>query len=68
MIIEQALKLKPGDWVTYPPDRGDPGGRGQVRYLYDIVEKNIQGQEYIRIHVHQPNLGRTSVWPSNRLS
>ena len=67
MDIEEALKLKKGDRVYYPPDRGDPKGYGIVHTTpKKRVYENIHGRQYIWVSVH--TVGKTSVWPSNRLS
>ena len=63
MKIEKALKLKIGDTVYYPPDRGDPGGYSKITFIGSkTIYKNIYGHEYIRV-----NLACGGVWPTNRL-
>ena len=56
-----------GQSVTCPEDRGDPAYRGIVTSADDEVRKNHQGYPYVWVSVRNPNTGRTSVWPSNRL-
>jgi len=64
MDIKQALKLKPGDRVTYPPDRGDAGGSATVKGISDnTVNTSFQGQKYIWVSLNE----QPSIWPSNRL-
>lgn len=69
MDIEKALKLKRGDIVYCPADRGNPNFCGTV--ASDItdktISKNIKGYKYIWIEVLTP-FGHKSVWPSNRLN
>ena len=62
MDIEKALKLKKGDSVFFPPDRGDAGGIGMVKSASKEVNKNIHGKEYVWV-----GLMGGGVWPSNRL-
>ena len=62
MKIEEALKLKVGDTVFYPEDRGNPKGYSKVTYVSELVCRNAEGTEYIWV-----NLKIGGVWPSNRL-
>lgn len=64
MNIEEAKKLKVGDVVQYPPDRGDPGGYSKVKHVTGnpTVYKNIHDVEYIWVSLECGGL-----WPSNRL-
>lgn len=63
MKIEEALKLKVGDVVYFPPDRGDPGGYSTVKFIgaNQEIKKNIYGVEYIWVTLVR------GVWPTNRL-
>ena len=54
--------------VTVPADRGDPSYIGQVRSVSDDWYTAITGESYQWITVLNPETGRESVWPSNRLS
>jgi len=67
MDISQAKKLKAGDIVSCPPDRGNKGYRGTVAYVGNVndVHKSFFGDEYLWITVKGPE--HESVWPSNRL-
>lgn len=63
MEIEKALKLKIGDVVSYPPDRGNPGGFSKITFIGPkTIQKNIYGKEYIWVTLHVGG-----VWPTNRL-
>lgn len=68
MDIANARRLKPGDFVRCPPDRGDEGYTGPVTLLQPGIEpqRNAAGIEYISVHVRTPR-GHDTVWPSNRL-
>lgn len=65
MKIEKALKLKVGDVVQFPPDRGSPGGFSKITFIgaNQEIKKNMHGKEYIWV-----NLQCGGVWPTNRLS
>ncbi len=64
MNIEKAKRLKVGDVVGYPSDRGNPGGFSKVKYVPEnpVVYKNIHDVEYIWVSLECGGL-----WPSNRL-
>lgn len=64
MHISKALKLKSGDVVRYPSNRGIQGGTSRIRHVSEnpIIQKNMLGHEYIWI-----TLESGGVWPSNRL-
>lgn len=62
MKIEKALKLRVGQQVNYPADRGSPPGTGNISHVGTQVHKNIHGREYIWVTVKGGG-----VWPSNRL-
>lgn len=70
MDIESARKLKYGDRVHCPADRGDPAYVGTVRSV-DCGTTPLashMGKEFIWVLVRQPGpRGHRSVWPSNRL-
>lgn len=66
MNIEQSKRLKYGDTVHCPEDRGIPAHSGKVESIGTEVHKNIYNIEYIWISVR--TFGKTSVWPSNRLN
>lgn len=66
MNIERALRIKRGERVACPPDRGDKGYMGEVVHTSPIIATNRDGTEYIWIQVQHPD-GHKSVWPSNRL-
>jgi hypothetical protein len=72
MDIARAKALKAGQTVYCPADRGEPAYSGKVQvdgtwdYSAAPVQKNATGVEYIWVDVK--GNGRTSVWPSNRLS
>jgi hypothetical protein len=65
--IEKARKLKVGDYVSCPADRGDQAYRGQVTHVDGSEYENGNGDPYKWITVKNP-WGWESVWPSNRLS
>jgi hypothetical protein len=73
MKIEDARKLKPGDVVRCPPDRGNPGYAGRVKFLVPDAPASKAfggGEEYIWVTVtpSESLMGKASaVWPSNRL-
>jgi len=66
MDIKQAQKLTKGQKVTYPMDRGTPGGTATVDHVGETVQHTINGTEYIWITLK--HFGHKSVWPSNRLA
>lgn len=66
MHIDKARKLKIGQKVTCPPDRGDKGYVGTVTHISHETHRNIHDHEYLWVEVHGPQ--HKSVWPSNRLS
>lgn len=66
MDIQKATKLKVGDIVRFPADRGEPSGSGKIAHISTDVNKNIHGIDYVWVTV---NVGQhNTVWPSNRLS
>lgn len=70
MNIERARKLKPGDMVHCPPDRGEPGYFGTVckgALPEEETKKNIHGDEYVWIVVTGHSGLSRHMWPSNRL-
>lgn len=68
MNIERAKKLRRGDTVFCPADRGDKAYTGQVTHVGALgsVSHNHDGQAYIWVEVQGPH--HKSVWPSNRLN
>lgn len=69
MNIECAKKLKVGDVVYFPADRGDAGGNGKVTYIspnQEECEAYGTKEKYIWVSV-QRHPGCVAVWPSNRL-
>jgi hypothetical protein len=58
-------KLKVGEFVEYPEDRGAPKGIGKIISFGSKEYKNIYGVLYVWVTVKGPV--RESVWPSNRL-
>ncbi len=64
MKIETALKLKRGQCVQCPPDRGDAGFYGKVTSVGAVVDR-VHNSEFIWVEVQGPH--HKSVWPSNRL-
>lgn len=67
MTPEQARKLKVGDTVKFPEDRGEPAGSGRVTHVSDMEPAlNIKGTPYIWVTVAA--LNKRSVWPSNKIS
>lgn len=67
MNIDQARKLRPGDTVACPADRGEAAFQGKVTSIdVDAVpSRTPDGTEYIWVEVKGP--WHKSVWPSNRL-
>lgn len=67
MSIDQALKLKIGDVVYCPADRGDSAYRGKVHVtpINPTICTNIYNVKYIWLNVYHG--GVVTVWPSNRL-
>jgi hypothetical protein len=66
--VDQAKKLKYGQRVSCPPDRGSAGFTGTVRTEnldQAIVNNHPNGGDYIWVEVMGPT--HKSVWPSNRL-
>lgn len=66
MTPDQAKRLQYGSQVHCPEDRGDRAYFGIVRHIGTEVHKNIHGVEYVWITVSDK--GRSSTWPSNRLT
>lgn len=64
MNIQRALKLKPGDAVACPPDRGSPGFAGRV--AAGFTPGDIQHSYAAAAFIWVPVAGG-GVWPSNRL-
>ena len=70
MDLERARKLKIGDSVACPPDRGESGYIGVVTHLQAdaTAQTNIHDVPYIWITVRKSGgVGTAHVWPSNRL-
>ena len=68
MNIEQARKLKYGQTVHCPADRGEPAYTGTVRSedcATCAAHLDNNAKQYIWIEVQ--GAGKKSVWPSNRL-
>ena len=65
MNIETALTLKVGDVVTYPPDRGAPGGVGKVTGITRRIAENLNKDKFLWVEVR--TFGKSTIWPSNRL-
>lgn len=65
MVIAHAKKLKIGQTVHCPADRGDKGFSGKVVHVGETVYSNHQGTEYVWVTVQ--GVKKSSVWPSNRL-
>lgn len=64
MHIDKARRLRYGDVVHFPADRGSPAGYGRVNHVSTMAPaKTINGTEYIWIGVRG-----FGTWPSNRLS
>lgn len=66
MDIEDARKLKVGDRVAYPADRGDPGGIGEVTHVG--TKEGVVSDSKLYVWVNVKGVHHESVWPSNRLS
>ncbi len=66
MDIQRALKLKPGQSVNCPPDRGSAAFRGRVSFGFvpGDIQHNHAGVAFIWVPVTG---GLGGVWPSNRL-
>lgn len=64
MDLQRALKLKPGDLVACPPDRGGPGFAGRVAagFTPGDIQRNHAGAAFIWAQLVSGGL-----WPSNRL-
>jgi hypothetical protein len=68
MHIDQALRLRPGQVVRWPEDRGQEAYSGRIDHKSDEVSETYDGKtKYIWVSVRHPR-GHASVWPSNRLS
>jgi hypothetical protein len=67
MDIERALRLKKGDIVHCPADRGEPAYIGKVvdNFTCKDVHTNMYGTKYIWVLVQ--GLLHKTTWPSNRL-
>jgi len=66
MDIQKALRLRVGDTVSFPSDRGSPAGSAKIVSTSGAsaaINHNIYDQPYIWIGLEAPN----GVWPSNRL-
>jgi hypothetical protein len=66
MNIDRAKKLKRGDTVNCPADRGSAAFRGKVISVGEDVRSTPGGNEYIWVTIRGSLM--ESVWPSNRLS
>lgn len=68
MEIARALKLKPGQMVSCPADRGSAPFSGNVSFGFipGEIQYNLAGAAYVWVPVSGP-LGSAGVWPSNRL-
>jgi hypothetical protein len=64
MRVEEALKLKKGDRVHCPEDRGNPGFLGKVVVGAWADEENTKS--FIWVVIQTPT-GHKEVWPSNRI-
>jgi hypothetical protein len=64
MHIDKALRLKVGDIVHCPADRGDPAFTGRVTHVSPVIHE-ASLTEFIWVEVQGPH--HKSVWPSNRL-
>lgn len=53
--------------VSCPADRGDPAYVGTATSVSETIEHNHLGEPYRWVTVTHPN-GRSTIWPSNRLS
>lgn len=62
MNIERAKKLKAGNIVRFPEDRGSPAGVDRVKHVGESVAETVSGTEYVWITTYL-----NGVWPSNRL-
>lgn len=47
MKIQKALKLKIGQRVVYPSDRGELQGIGVVKLVSKDIQTNSYGQQYV---------------------
>lgn len=65
--IEKAKKIRIGQIVNYPADRGEAAGSGRVTFTQPLVYSNASGVEYVWVNVRKPD-GSSAVWQSNRLS
>lgn len=70
MKIEEARKLKYGQRVSCPADRGSPAFTGTVRTETELIAHaqvyTTNDVEFIWIEVQYPDRHK-AVWPSNRL-
>lgn len=64
MNVQLALKLKVGQRVYFPADRGSQAGNGIVANVGTTINKSFSGAEYVWVGL----LDAKGVWPSNRLS
>ena len=68
MKIEEARKLKLGDRVWCPADRGNPAFTGTVDYLSGIEASHPSSNgPFLWVGVAASNGTRGGHWPSNRL-
>lgn len=67
MHIEKARKLKPGDRVHYPANRGDRAGYGTVRWVETGESVRFDGVLFKWVEVYMPAERHASMWPSCRL-
>lgn len=68
MTVEEAKKLRIGQWVQCPADRGAAPFAGRVRSVGVEVYTNIRGTMYVWVHVSGQGRPGSSVWPSNRIN
>lgn len=63
------FRPKDGQTVTCPESFGPEAGyRGIIEGSCDTVHENIHGHPYVWTTVRNPQTGRKTVWPSNRLT
>ena len=63
MNIEYATqKLRIGEVVQYPADRGNPAGTASVAHIGETMCLNIHGTPYVWV-----TLAGAGVWPSHRI-
>ena len=69
MDIGKARRLVVGQVVSYPEDRGTPGGRARITHISEGSAVNIYGKCYLWVTLQtiDGRLNSAGVWPSNRL-